>query len=140
MNINKAGIVCTYFFLSTISIVFLWTAGYSMSVFGKSKTRIKKINKNIAIYKKLLLLYPAEASSEKLQKQRTAQRIYWLYLLVFFLGLIIMIISFCWSQVDKLFIYVTYAKLFLVDVSVWLYSFIMTKHGRNGGVVWRWEE
>ena len=140
MNISKEAIIYIYLFISVISLVFLWTAGQSIATYGKSKTRIKKINKDIQLYKRLLLLYPIEKASKKAQKQTIVQRIYWFYLMVFCFCLIILLISYCYPPIDKLVIYGAYLKLLLIDLPILIYSFIMTKHGKTGGVVWEWEE
>ena len=123
---------------SLVSLFHLWNATYSLYSHGKSKTRIKKIGKSIKIWRKLLLLYPLETTTYY-RTINILRKLYYFVVLVFLSCVLLLILSKVFPFLGHILFYCVTIKFFVLDLPIGIFAFIMTKHGKNGGVVWKWE-
>lgn len=127
------------FFPSVLSLFHLWTAYYSLYSIKKSKTARKKIGREIKFWKKLLLLYPIKQSSLYYKKMLILRRLYYLAIIASLLSIFVFIITLIFS-IDTQFLFCCVVfKVIILDLPIGVFAFVMTKHGKNGGVVWKWE-
>lgn len=140
MTQNTAIVLIFLFIPSAVSLFHLWSAAYSLYIQGKSKTRIKKIGKTTNLWYKFLLLYPIEPDSLHYRTINIIRRLYYLVTLVFLICVLLLAVSTVSSFMLDILPYGVAIKVLAVDIPIGIFSFVMTKHGKNGGVVWKWEK
>lgn len=128
------------FFPSFFSLSFLWLAYHSFYSLKKSKTMLKKMGQNIKFWQKLVLLYPIKTNSPYYRKAKIVRNIYYLLLIVLLLCLAVLVFTAAFSLDSSILRYCVMFKVVALDVPIVIISFIMSKHGKNGGVVWKWDE
>ena len=136
---NERIIQILIFFPSFLSLFHLWFAYYSLYSIKKSRTARKKVGREMKFWEKLLLLYPAKQSSSYYKQMLILRRVYYLVLIVFLMSVFILVIISIFALDIKIAFYYVMFKVIILDLPIGVISFVMTKHGKNGGVVWRWE-
>ncbi len=138
MNVDTIAVFL--FFPSLASLFHLWMAVHSLYAIGKSKTNLKKIGKSIKLWSKFLLLYPLEPKLSHHRKAIILRRLYYFVLIAFLICIFLLIFTMLFPPVICALFYCVALKLIVLDIPIGITAFIMSKHGKNGGVVWRWEE
>ena len=127
-------------FPAAFTEVYLVTAVLSLYAIGKSKTKRRKERGEIPRREKLFLLgYAKRCKTGEHAAKRFCyvHLIYWAFLLA---GLVLAVFSRIFPAVLPWFFGAVVCKLALLDAPICIYGFVMTKHGKHGGCVWRWEE
>lgn len=127
-------------FPSVVSLFHVWSAAHSLYALGKSKTKLKKLDRTINLWQRLLLIYPLERETSQYGKIIFLRRMYYLMLVVFFLCIFMLIFAAIFPSTNNVFSYCIVGKFIIIDIPIWIVAFVMSKHGKNGGVVWRWEK
>ena len=108
---------------------------------GKSKTKVKKEEKEIGLVEKILLIGYAKKCKYYITTAKRLSNIYWLYLFIVFCGAALLFISTFLPLIEPVLTIFVIAKVIVLDVPINIYSLIMTTHNkRGGGVVWRWKK
>lgn len=107
---------------------------------GKSRTFLKKERARIPLRRKILLIGYVERCKYYAPTARRLMYAYWLGYGWNFLGLLCCMASRFWGTANLVLPYIMSSKVFLFDIPTMVFFFIMTKYGKNGGVVWRWEK
>ena len=128
------------FFPSLVSLFSLWSAYHSIYRIKKSKTTLKKLGKSIKLCHKLLLRYPLDFESPHWRKAIILQRLYYLILIIFLVCILLFAITILFPPAIIVLCCCVATKFIALDVPVGVFSFFATKHGKNGGVVWVWED
>lgn len=128
------------FFPSLFTLFNLWSACYSFIAIKKSKTARKKLGKSVNFWGKFVLRYPIEADSLYYRKVTALRRIYYVAFCVFFVCVLVFTFTAIFSLNKKALISCVAFKLLVMDIPTEIVAFIMSKHGKSGGIVWRWEE
>lgn len=127
------------FFPSLFTLFNLWSACHSFITIKKSKTARKKLGKSVNLWGKFILRYPIEVDSLYYKKVTALRRIYYVALCVFFLCVLVFVFTAIFCLNKKALIICVAFKLLVLDIPTEIVAFIMSKHGKNGGIVWRWE-
>ena len=134
------GLAVLLFCPSFFSLSSLWLAYHSFYSLKKSKTMLKKMGRNIKLWQKLILLYPIKANSPYYRKAKIVRNIYYLLLIVLLLCLAVLVLTGTFSMDSSILRYCVMFKVVALDLPIAIISLIMTKHGKNGGRVWKWED
>jgi len=106
---------------------------------GRSSTYLKKHRRDIPFVRRILLTGYEENCKYYAVQARRLRKIYWIstgYQLICIL---------CWalsgvlSPAADVLPYLISIKVVLLDIPLLVFFFVMTKHGKNGGVTWKWE-
>lgn len=139
--LSREVLLCLLFSPVVFTSIYLWGSVHHLFALGKSKTRIKKDKKTISLKKKLLLIGYAERCEYHTSTAKRLSYIYWGYFSVTFVCIILWILSMIIPVVEELFSICVLIKVFVFDIPVNIYGFIMTKHDKvNGGVTWVWTD
>ncbi len=129
-------------FSSMPSILLFQDAPNHIFCLGKSKTGIRKLTSRYSFWQRMKLLHIAEHISECNYHAATLKRLLTLRKVYLLLEASSIVVLFLYAfrlipeHTGRLLLL---AKFFLVELPCCLFFFIMTKHGSNGGVVWRWD-
>ena len=139
MVINRYEVlICLILLPSIFSLVFLYSAISHISSLGKSRTKIKQDKRERNLLQKALLFGYVESCKYHFNTAKRLRNLYWLLI-----GVIIFSSAFSmfWRcEMAKFFLqYCVVGKVVCLDIPINIYSFIMTKHAKNGGVTWRWK-
>ena len=139
--LSREALLCFLFCPAAFSIYYLWDAVHHLFTLGKSKTKIKKENLLIPLYKKILLVGYAKRCEYHISVAKYLCYVYWGYLLITLVCTAFWMLSIIDSSVEEVFSLCVLAKVFIFDIPVNIYSFIMTKHDKkHGGVTWVWTD
>lgn len=130
---------CVLLIISFFTQLILGTAVCHIHDLGKSKTFLKKHRKDCPLWKRVLLIgYARECKYYADQAQRLTIA-YW----IGFVWPVVDVLSLVWYRTFGSALHVlrvlVYGKGILFDIPVFVFFFLMTKHGKNGGVTWKWE-
>lgn len=138
---SKEELLCLLFCLIFFAYIHLWNAVLHLFELGKSKARIKKDKMMIPITKKILLIGYAERCKHHAITAKRLCYIYWGYTLITLVCIVFWVLSFMFPEVEKIFSICVFVRVFLLDIPINIYSFIMTKHDKKrGGVTWVWTD
>lgn len=132
-------IVIFLVFPSLFSLFIVWSAYHSFFYIKKSKTARKKISKSMGLWHKFLLLYPMDVDSLCYKRLKILRRLYFVMLFVFLFCILLLLFTIIFSLNKNVLIYCVASKVVVLDIPTGIFFFFMSKHGKNGGVVWRWE-
>lgn len=132
-------IICLLFIIPIFTATILRSAIVHIFELGKSKTHIKKATKEISLFDRMLLFGYVEHCKHYTCQARNLRYIYWLYLLFQLFSVALWLFSFLVSSWLTILQYVLIFRALILDFPIWALFFIMTKHGKNGGVTWKWE-
>lgn len=139
--LSKEVLLCLLFCPIFFTYIYLWSAVHHLFELGKSKTRIKKDKKMIPITKKILLIGYVERCEYHAITAKRFCYIYWGYILITLVCIVFWLLSILFPTVEEFFSICVLAKVFIFDIPVNVYSFIMTKHDKkNGGTTWVWTD
>lgn len=139
--LSRDVLFCLLFCPNLFTSIFLWSAVHDLFELGKSKTRVRKEKKTISKLKRIMLIGYAERCKSRVSIAKRLCYIYWIYALITFIGIVFSILSIMIPEAEELFLICVLAKVFVLDIPVNVYSFIMTKHNKtSGGVTWVWTD
>lgn len=134
-------VIALFLFVPSLFSVFhLWSACHSLYSKKRSKTAQRKIGRTMTPWHKFLLLYPLKAGSPNCRKIRRLRKLYYFELFVILLCVIAFLFTVLFDLNNRILFCCVAVKVVLLEIPIETFSFIMTKHGKNGGVVWRWED
>ena len=131
---SKALITLLFCPLPFISVA-LWGAVYHLYALGKSKTFISKDSKSIPFFKKVLLYGYVVNCKYHVSTAKKLCLVWWAYIFVVLLCIATWLYS---GKTTQFFTICIYIKVFVFDLPISIYSFVKTKHHKNGGVTWVW--
>lgn len=140
MKLGSDILACLLFVPTSFTLAFLLSALSSIHSLGKSKTKRKKELHQVPVWRKVLLLGYVESCKCHVRNAKRLCILYRFYLTVLFLCLGI------WGlkNTSTTLYYVSQCcilvKVIILDVPINAFSCIMTEHGKNGGVTWKWEK
>lgn len=137
---NTEVTVILLFFPSLLSLFYLGSAYHSVYNIRKSKTAIKKLKKSMKLWQKFFLLYPFDPKSPYYKKVIILRKCYYSAWLILLLCTFLLVLAIIFPPLTKALFCCVIFKFIVFDVPIGIFGFIMTKHGKNGGVVWGWEE
>lgn len=139
MELDSDGIICVLFLLPIFTQFILWSAVCHIHDLGKSKTSRKKSRQNFSLIKKVLLVGYVEDCKYYADRANKLRFFYWVGIVYLTFSILCWILSSFIPQVTFVLQGLVSIKVILFDVPVFIFFFLMTKHGKNGGVTWKWE-
>lgn len=136
----KSDLVLALLLLPVFTVTILRSATVSLFELGKSNTRIKKLKKGLPLYKKILLIGYVEQSERYTRLANSLRRAYWLTLILQFFAIVCSLLSLILPILIPSLEFALAARVCILDFPVLIFFVVMTKHGKHGGTVWRWEE
>lgn len=139
MQADKDSIITIFLVLPIFTQFILRSAVCHIHDLGKSKTFRKKGHRSLSLFQKVLLIGYAEDCKYYTSQAKKLRIAYWVGIFYPIVAVV------CWilSSAFPLAVYVLqgllYVKVVLFDIPVFVFFFLMTKHGKNGGVTWKWE-
>lgn len=112
----------------------------SLFQLGKSKTRLKKEKSTIPLKDRVFLCKYVEECKKYQALAKKSRALYLAEIGLLFVFLILWFISLWINSFLHILQYSVLGKCFFLDLPATLFFFFMTKHGKSGGCVWRWEE
>lgn len=140
MEIGKDGIICSLFLIPIFINIILRSAICHIYELGKSKTFLKKHKQGLPFIKKLFLIGYVENCKYYTAQARRLRDLYWITSIYQIVCILCWLLSFPFSLAETVLRYFILIKGILFDGPIVLSFFFMTKHGKNGGVTWKWEE
>ena len=137
-NVNTLAILLI--FPSLVSLFYIWSAAHSLYVLRKSKSKLKKVGKSLSLWQKLLLLYPLEQETSQYSKLAFLRILYYFMLIVTLLCICLLVLAAIFPITKNVLSHCVVGKFVVLDIPIDVLAFFMTKHGKNGGVVWIWEK
>lgn len=140
MEANK--IIVLLAALSVVSLFQLWSVVHSIYRIKRNNKGMRKERKEIPFIKKLLLIGYAERAKRHTEFAKGVCYIYWVYIVITFICIILYgtIGSNFYNNSEFIFKIFAFFRLYIMDGVIIVFFMIASKHGKNGGVVWRWEE
>lgn len=138
MLLSNDSILCLML-IPVFTISILRTAVAHLFALGKSKSRCKKLRKSFSLCDKVFLLGFAEETQYHAETARRLRMAYWAALFLFVLFGILCILLLWYPEIRGILSYLLAGRFLLLDIPIWILFFIRTKHGKNGGVVWKWD-
>lgn len=139
MKLSNNGAICLLVLLPVFTQAILHSAVCHICDLGKGKTFRKKEKQGLSLSKRILLAGYVENCRHYAVQARRLRAAYWV-------GLIYLMVCFlCWALsgffplAGTLLYYLVCIKVMALDIPVFVFFFFMTKHGKNGGVTWKWE-
>lgn len=139
LKLDTEHLLCMLLVIPFFTQIILGTAVRHIHDLGKSKTLLKKHRKGCPLWKRVLLIgYARECKYYAAQAQRLTIA-YW----IGFVWPVVDVLSLVWYRTFGSALHVlrvlVYGKGILFDIPAFVFFFLMTKHGKNGGVTWKWE-
>lgn len=120
------------------TIFWLRSGVYHIFRLGKSKTRIKKELKQITLLHRISLTGFLLKTEYHTSTARALCIVYWWYIIAAAFSSIVWLLSSFFPGIIRISWLCTLVRIIVFDISINIYAFVMTKHGKNGGVTWRW--
>lgn len=139
MQLSNDSIICLLFLLPLFTQSILNSAVCHIHDLGKSKTIRKKERRDISLLKRILLIGYVENCKYYIIQAKRLRSIYWIGIANQIICLLCWAFSGLFSLADTILYYLVCARVIAFDIPVFLFFFLMTKHGKNGGVTWKWE-
>ena len=132
---TKEAALCLLFCPALLTGTVLWSVVLSIYELGKSRTRVRKEKRQIPFLGRLLLIGYARRCEYHALAARRLCYLSWVYMLAILAGTAL------WLCGLEHALYLCAAlKACILDIPINVYGFVMTKHGKSGGVVWKWEK
>ena len=139
MFISENIVICLLFLFPVFTFTILRSAIIHIFQLGKSKSRIKKTTKDKQLVERLLLLGYVEACDFYLIQATWIRRAYWSFLLFQAFTVVCWFVSFINTNAVIVVQYLLLIRSVALDIPAFILLFVMTKHGKNGGVTWKWD-
>lgn len=139
MKITDDLILCLLFIPPFFTVPILRSGVLHIFELGKSRSRRKKIAKQMSIWDKVLMRGYVENCQYYIPQASRLRKIYWAEMICQTVCIIIWAVSNYVMKIRLLLGVMLLIKFVFLDIPVILFFFAMTKHGKNGGVVWKWE-
>lgn len=139
MKLSNDGVICLIFLLPLFTQAILNSAVCHIHDLGKSKTFRKKEKRDFSLLKKILLIGYVENCKYYVTQAKRLRSIYQVGIAYQIICLLCCVFSGLFSLAGTFLYYLVYARVVIFDIPVFLFFFLMTKHGKNGGVTWKWE-
>lgn len=139
MKLGNDTIICLLFLVPIFTVTILRSAVVHIFELGKSKTRNKKITKKIQIGERILLLGYVERCEHHIRQAKNLRYTYWFFLIFQLFAVVFWLLSLALSSCLVILQYVLILRVLILDLPTLVLFFMMTKHGKNGGVTWKWE-
>ena len=139
MLISNNRYVILLFLIPVFTITILRTAVLHLFELGKSKSRCKKIVREMTIMSRLMLLGYVEVCDHHARTVKHLRLAYWLSFILLAVSAVLFLCSLVFPTMAAILKYLFFLRLILLDFPVLLLFFVMTKHDKNGGVTWKWE-
>lgn len=139
MFISENIIICLLFLSPFFSFTILRSAIIHIFQLGKSKSRIKKITKGKRMVERLLLLGYVETCDFCLAQATWIRRAYWTSLLFQAFAVVGWLASFVYTNILIAVQYLLLIRSVTLDLPAFILLFVMTTHGKHGGVTWKWD-
>ena len=139
MLISNDGYVFLLFLIPVFTITILRTAVLHLFELGKSKSRCKKIVREMSIMSSLMLFGYVEVCDHHARTAKHLRLAYWLSFILLAVSAVLFLCSLFFPTMTAILKYLFFLRLILLDFPVLLLFFVMTKHDKNGGVTWKWE-
>ena len=139
MELGSDGTAVVLLLIPVFSIPILRSAILHLYELGKSKTALKKSERKIPFRRKVLLTYYARDCSHYTRQAKCLTFVYWAYLGWEAVCILCWAFSGAFPAVGRVLNILVSIKAALLDIPIILFFFLMTKHGKNGGVIWKWE-
>ncbi len=141
MHASVFGCIIIFLFTSAMSFFSLQDAIISIFYLGKSKTRKKKDIGKYTFLQRICLKHIRQRMNENVRYAKTIKKLLvWrqAYILIEAISVFIIALYILGILTDTVYCIII-LKTIVADVPIIAYMFLMTKHGKHGGVVWRWE-
>lgn len=139
MLISNDGYVFLLFLIPVFTITILRSAVLHLFELGKSKSRCKKIVREMTIMSSLMLFGYVEVCDHHARTAKHLRLAYWLSFILLAVSAVLFLCSLVFPTMTSILKYLFFLRLILLDFPVLLLFFVMTKHDKNGGVTWKWE-
>ena len=139
MDIDNGWIICSLLLFPIYTHIIYRSAIHHIYELGKSKTFLKKEKASLPFGKKLSLGAYVENCKHHSSIAKRLVIVYWIQVLFHLLCVLVWATSLCWTLARIMLPYLVLMKSVLFDLPTILFFFLMTKHGKNGGVTWKWE-
>ena len=139
MELGSDGTAVVLLLIPIFSISILRSAILHIYELGKSKTALKKTGRIIPFYRKILLTHYARDCTHYTRPAKCLIFVYWTYLGWEAVCVLCWALSGAFPSVGGVLNILVLIKAALLDIPIILFFFLMTKHGKNGGVTWKWE-
>ena len=139
MLISNDGYVFLLFLIPVFTITILRSAVFHLFELGKSKSRCKKIVREMTIMSRLMLFGYVEVCDHHARTAKHLRLAYWLSFILLAVSAVLFLCSLVFPTMTSILKYLFFLRLILLDFPVLLLFFVMTKHDKNGGVTWKWE-
>lgn len=137
--ISNDGYVFLLFLIPVFTITILRSAVLHLFELGKSKSRCKKIVREMTIISRLMLFGYVEECDNHARTAKHLRLAYWLSFILLAVSAVLFLCSLVFPTMTSILKYLFFLRLILLDSPVLLLFFVMTKHDKNGGVTWKWE-
>lgn len=139
MELGSDGTAVVLLLIPVFSISILRSAILHIYELGKSRTALKKSERKIPFRRKLLLTRYARDCAHYTRQAEHLTFAYWAYLGWEAVRLLCWALSGIFPAAGGVLSILVLIKAALLDIPIILFFFLMTKHGKNGGVTWKWE-
>lgn len=136
---SNDGYVFLLFLIPIFTITILRSGVLHLFELGKSKSRCKKIIREMTIISRLMLFGYVEACDSHATTAKWLRLAYWASFILIAVSAVLFLCSLVLSSMTVILKYIFFIRLILLDFPVLLLFFVMTKHGKNGGVTWTWD-
>ena len=139
MKLDTEHLLCMLLVIPFFTQIILGTAVSHIHDLGKSKTLLKKHRKSCPLWKRVLLIgYARECKYYAAQAQRLTIA-YWIGFVWPVVCILCWVLSGVFGPASCVLRVLVYGKEIFFDIPAFAFFFLMTKHGKNGGVTWKWE-
>ena len=139
MDIDNGWIICSLLLFPIYTHIIYRSAIHHIYELGKSKTFLKKEKASLPFGKKLSLGAYVENCKHHSSIAKRLVIVYWIQVLFHLLCVLVWATSLFWTLARIMLPYLVLMKSVLFDLPTILFFFLMTTHGKNGGVTWKWE-
>lgn len=139
MEIGRDGIICSLFLTPIFIHTILRSALCHIYELGKSKTFLKKHKHELPFIKRLLFIGYVENCKYYTVQARRVRNLYWVTSTYQIVCILCWLLSVFFSPAKTVLQYFVLIKGIVFDGPIFLFFLFMTKHGKNGGVTWKWE-
>lgn len=131
--------LCVLLIISFFTQLILGTAVCHIHDLGKSKTFLKKHRRDRPLWKRVLLIGYAQECKYYAPQAYGLTIAYWIGFAWSVVCILCWVLSGVFGPVSCVLRVLVYGKGIFFDIPAFAFFFLMTKHGKNGGVTWKWE-
>lgn len=139
MELDNNGMICVLLLLTIFTQFILRSALWHIHDLGRSRTYRKKNRRKFSLREKTFLIGYVEECKyyrDQAKKLRIACLADFIYSII---SILFWILSSFIPLAGFVLRGLVFVKVILFGIPVFIFFFIMTEHGKNGGVTWRWE-